>query len=163
RYTVLPQQLPLFVRIPGSDWADGGWSADDAVALAAVLKARGVDVMDVTSGGLVTHQKIAVGPAYQTPFAAKVNRETGALTSDRRYTVLPQQLPLFVRIPGSDWADGGWSADDAVALAAVLKARGVDVMDVTSGGLVTHQKIAVGPAYQTPFAAKVKRETGALT
>lgn len=77
--------------------------------------------------------------------------------------VLPQQLPLFVRIPGSDWAEGGWSADDAVALAAVLKARGVDVMDVTSGGLVTHQKIAVGPAYQTPFAAKVKRETGALT
>jgi 2,4-dienoyl-CoA reductase-like NADH-dependent reductase (Old Yellow Enzyme family) len=78
-------------------------------------------------------------------------------------TVLPAAVPLFVRIPGSDWAEGGWSPEDAVALAAILKDNGVDVLDVTSGGLVEHQKIVVGPAYQLPFAAKVKKETGILT
>lgn len=78
-------------------------------------------------------------------------------------TVLPSHLPLFARIPGTDWAEGGWSPEDAVALAHVLKEKGVDVLDVTSGGLVQHQKIAVGPAYQLPFASKVKRETGILT
>ena len=77
--------------------------------------------------------------------------------------VLPAELPLFVRIPGTDWAEGGWSPEDASRLAQVLKDKGVDVMDVTSGGLVREQQIAVGPAYQTPFAAKVKRETGACT
>src|SRR5205085_4685686 len=71
--------------------------------------------------------------------------------------------PLFVRMPGSDWADGGWTPDDAVELARVLIAHGVDVADVTSGGLSMEQKITVGPAYQTPFAARVKRETGILT
>jgi len=77
--------------------------------------------------------------------------------------VLPATLPLFIRIPGSDWADGGWTPDDAVALARLLKEKGVDVLDVTSGGLVAHQKISVGPAYQLPFASRVKKETGILT
>lgn len=77
--------------------------------------------------------------------------------------VLPEQLPLFVRIPGSDWADGGWTPDDAVALAKLLKEKAVDVLDVTSGGLVSQQKITAGPAYQLPFASRVKKETGILT
>lgn len=77
--------------------------------------------------------------------------------------VLPAETPLFVRIPGTDWAEGGWGPDDAVALARVLKDHGVDVMDVTSGGLAEHQKISIGPAYQLPFASRVKRETGAIT
>lgn len=82
---------------------------------------------------------------------------------DRVNGVLPAEIPLFVRLPGTDWAEGGWTPDDAVALARILKERGVDVMDVTSGGLVSHQKISTGPAYQLPFASRVKRETGAVT
>lgn len=77
--------------------------------------------------------------------------------------VLPAETPLFVRMPGTDWVEGGWEPDDAVALARVLKDRGVDVMDVTSGGLWHHQQISSGPAYQLPFASRVKRETGAIT
>lgn len=75
---------------------------------------------------------------------------------------LPDDYPLFARIPGSDWADGGWSPDDAVRLAGVLTNEGVDVLDVTSGGLVPQQQIQTGPAYQLPFASRVKRETGTL-
>ena len=76
---------------------------------------------------------------------------------------VPENFPVAVRIPGTDWAEGGWTPADAVQLTKMLVPMGVDMIDVTSGGLVGHQQIPVGPAYQTPFAARVKRETGALT
>jgi 2,4-dienoyl-CoA reductase-like NADH-dependent reductase (Old Yellow Enzyme family) len=63
-----------------------------------------------------------------------------------------------VRISATDWAPGGWSDDDSVALAKVLKDRGVDLIDVSSGGLVSHQQITVGPKYQVPFAEKIKKD-----
>ena len=78
-------------------------------------------------------------------------------------SLLPSGTPLAVRIPGTDWAEGGWTPEDAVQLAKILVSMGVDLVDVTSGGLVGRQQIQEGPAYQTPFAGKVKRETGALT
>ena len=78
-------------------------------------------------------------------------------------TVWPQNLPLFVRISATDWADGGWNADEAVQLAAILKNIGVDLIDCSSGGLVPHQKIPLGPGYQVPFAERLKKETGILT
>ena len=77
--------------------------------------------------------------------------------------VWPRELPLFVRISATDWAPGGWDADDSVRLAGILKAAGVDLIDVSTGGLASHQQIPVGPAYQLPFAARIKRETGILT
>ncbi len=77
--------------------------------------------------------------------------------------VWPENKPLFVRISASDWADGGWSIEDSVMLAKVLKQKGVDVMDCSSGGAVRHQKISVGPGYQVPFAERIKKETGMLT
>jgi 2,4-dienoyl-CoA reductase-like NADH-dependent reductase (Old Yellow Enzyme family) len=78
---ILPPTTPLSVRIPATDWAPGGWAADDAVELSRILVAKGVDLIDVTTGGLVGSQQIPVGPAYQTPFAGRIRRETGALTS----------------------------------------------------------------------------------
>ncbi|WP_134088725.1 NADPH dehydrogenase NamA [Olivibacter sp. XZL3] len=78
-------------------------------------------------------------------------------------TVWPPEFPLFVRISASDWADGGWDLEQSLKLAVMLKAKGVDLIDVSSGGLVPYQKIAVGPAYQLPFASRIKRETGIMT
>lgn len=78
-------------------------------------------------------------------------------------TVWPATLPLFVRISASDWAPGGWDEHDSVQLSAVLKTRGVDLMDCSSGGLVPGVKIPVGPGYQVPFAERIKKETGMLT
>jgi 2,4-dienoyl-CoA reductase-like NADH-dependent reductase (Old Yellow Enzyme family) len=77
--------------------------------------------------------------------------------------VWPEQYPLFVRISATDWAEGGWNQEDSVKLAKVLIKKGVDLIDVSTGGLVSHQKIPVGPGYQLPFASKVKKETGILT
>ncbi|MBD0825448.1 NADH:flavin oxidoreductase/NADH oxidase [Aestuariibaculum marinum] len=76
---------------------------------------------------------------------------------------LPEESPLFVRIPATDWVNGGWETNDAIRLTSILKNEGVDVVDVTTGGLSHEQKIPVGPGYQTPFASKIKKETGMLT
>ena len=75
----------------------------------------------------------------------------------------PSNLPLFVRISATDWADGGWNAEESVELSRILKEKGVDLMDVSSGALVSHQKIPVGPNYQVPFAEQIKAATGILT
>ena len=75
----------------------------------------------------------------------------------------PDELPVFVRISATDWTDGGWDVDEAVQFALELKAIGIDVVDCSSGGLVPHQRIAVGPGYQVPFARRVKEEAGIAT
>jgi len=78
-------------------------------------------------------------------------------------TVWPQNLPLFVRISATDWADGGWNIDEAVKLSAILKKAGVDLIDCSSGGLVSYAKIPWKPGYQVAFAERIKKETGILT
>jgi len=75
----------------------------------------------------------------------------------------PTDLPLLVRISATDWADGGWNIEESVQLSKILKEKGVDLMDVSSGGLVSHQQIPLGPNYQVPFADSIKKETGILT
>lgn len=77
--------------------------------------------------------------------------------------VLTAEHPLFVRISATDWTEGGWNADESVALAAMLKDKGVDVIDCSTGGNVPHAKIPVGPGFQVPFAERIKKETGILT
>jgi 2,4-dienoyl-CoA reductase-like NADH-dependent reductase (Old Yellow Enzyme family) len=77
--------------------------------------------------------------------------------------VWPANLPLFVRISATDWADGGWNPDEAVKLSSILKLKGVDLIDTSSGGLVHSAKVPVGPGYQVPFAGRIKNETGILT
>ncbi len=75
----------------------------------------------------------------------------------------PERLPLFVRISATDWADGGWDIEQSVALSRVLKGEGVDVIDVSSGGLVADQRISPRPGYQVPFAARIRAEAGIAT
>lgn len=78
--SVWPDELPLFVRLSATDWTVGAWTEDDTVRLASILKERGVDLIDCSSGGNVADAKIPVGPGYQLAFAESV-RSTGILTS----------------------------------------------------------------------------------
>jgi 2,4-dienoyl-CoA reductase-like NADH-dependent reductase (Old Yellow Enzyme family) len=78
-------------------------------------------------------------------------------------TVWPSHLPLIVRISATDWAENGWDSDQSVRLSEILKEKGVDVIDVSTGGLVPHTKIPVGPLYQVPFAAEVKKNVDIIT
>ncbi|MEU4881320.1 NADH:flavin oxidoreductase/NADH oxidase [Streptomyces althioticus] len=72
----------------------------------------------------------------------------------------PDDKPLFFRVSATDWLDAdGWTPDDTVRLAADLHARGVDLLDVSTGGNAPGVRIPAGPGYQVPFAARVRRET----
>ncbi|MBZ5859560.1 NADPH dehydrogenase NamA [Flavihumibacter profundi] len=77
--------------------------------------------------------------------------------------VWPENNPLFVRLSCIDWAEGGWTIEDSVQLAEILKNIGVDLIDCSSGGLVSHAKIHASPGYQVTFAERIKQETGILT
>lgn len=70
------------------------------------------------------------------------------------------EVPLFVRFSASDWADGGWDADETATVARWAAEHGADFFDISSGGLVAHQKLTTGPGYQVALAAHVRRVAG---
>lgn len=76
---------------------------------------------------------------------------------------LTKDISLWTRISASDWAEAGWDIEQSVALTKILKEKGIEVIDVSSGGAVRHQQITVGPNYQIPFAEQIKNETGLTT
>ncbi|MET9350582.1 NADH:flavin oxidoreductase/NADH oxidase [Streptomyces termitum] len=75
--------------------------------------------------------------------------------------VWPEELPVFFRVSATDWLEeAGWTPDETVRFAALLREHGVDLLDVSTGGNGGPARIPVGPGYQVPFAARVKAETG---
>lgn len=78
-------------------------------------------------------------------------------------SVWPQGNPIFLRISASEWSDIGWTIDDSVKLANVVKVKGIDLVDCSSGGNVYHAKVVTGALYQVRFSEKVKNESGILT
>ncbi len=74
--------------------------------------------------------------------------------------VLPQRLPLFVRVSATDWKEGGWDLAQTIELARQVKPLGVDLIDTSSGGAVPGVKIPLGPGYQTGFAEAIRKEAG---
>lgn len=78
-------------------------------------------------------------------------------------SVIPEDMPLFTRISATDWVEGGWDIKQSIQLANVLKDCGVDLIDASSGALVPHAIIPVGPDYQVPFASAIRKETGIMT
>ncbi len=81
---------PLLVRISATDWTDGGWTLEESVRLAPLLAESGVDLVDVSSGGLHHTQQIAVEAGYQVPFAAAV-RQSGIATGAVGLITEPKQ------------------------------------------------------------------------
>ncbi len=77
--------------------------------------------------------------------------------------VWPSELPLFVRISATDWVQGGWSVEDSVTLSKKLKLLGVDLVDVSSGGIVPHAVIPVGPLFQVPLSERIRKEANIST
>jgi 2,4-dienoyl-CoA reductase-like NADH-dependent reductase (Old Yellow Enzyme family) len=86
--------------------------------------------------------------------------------ADRVRGLMPDDLALFVRISATDWVDGGWDLEQSVELAKRLKAVGVDLIDVSSGGMVPRAHVPVGRGYQVPFARRIREvadiSTGAV-
>lgn len=70
---VIPKTMPLFLRLSATDYADNGWDPDQTAEVSGWAAEKGVDLIDVSSGGLITGVKIPSGPGYQVPFAKHVS------------------------------------------------------------------------------------------
>ena len=81
----------------------------------------------------------------------------------RLRALMSEDLPLFVRISATDWVEGGWDIEQSVQLAKWLKARGVDLIDVSSGGTVPKANVPIAAGYQVPFARRIRDEASILT
>jgi 2,4-dienoyl-CoA reductase-like NADH-dependent reductase (Old Yellow Enzyme family) len=97
-----PDHLPVFARISCSDWKEGGWDLEQSVELARRLRARGVDLVDCSSGGAVPDARIPVGPGYQVPFAERIRREAGIATGTVGLITDPTQADTIVRTGQAD-------------------------------------------------------------
>ena len=129
--------------------------------------AAGFDLVEIHAAhGYLIHQFLSPlanqrTDAYGGEFA---NRARLALeVAEAVRAEWPAHLPIFVRISATDWAEGGWNADESVRLAGLLLERGVDLIDCSSGGMVPNAKIPVGPGYQVQFADRIRREAGIAT
>ena len=101
---------------------------------------------------LTNHRTDAYGGSYEN--RTRLLREI--IDAVRR--VWPERYPLQMRLSVTDWADGGWTEDESVELAKTLEARGVDVIDCSSGGLTPTAPRPLGPLYQVPFAKRIRAE-----
>jgi 2,4-dienoyl-CoA reductase-like NADH-dependent reductase (Old Yellow Enzyme family) len=78
-------------------------------------------------------------------------------------TVWPRDKAMGIRLSATDWVEGGLTLEDTIETVKQLKALGCDFIDASSGGNSPAQKIQVGPGYQVPFAARIRKEAGIKT
>lgn len=166
--TVAPSAVPLAPGWPTPGVLDR--AGMEAIVKAFVESARraqriGLDFIELHS----THGYLL--SEFLSPLANKRADEYGGSLENRmRFPVevfralrAAWDRPLGAKISGSDFAEGGWTPDEAVVYAAELKKLGCDYVTVSGGGVVLDAKVPVGPGYQVPFAERVKRETGITT
>jgi 2,4-dienoyl-CoA reductase-like NADH-dependent reductase (Old Yellow Enzyme family) len=99
---VWPEKQPVLVRISATDWKEGGWDVEQSIELSRRLKSVGVDLIDVSSGGLVPGVPIPVGPGFQVNFAAAIRREAGLATGTVGLILDPAQAETIVRTDQAD-------------------------------------------------------------
>lgn len=99
---VWPDNLPVLVRLSATDWVEDGWNCDETVELCRILKTLGVDLVDVSSAGLVPWAQIPVGAGFQTEFAARIRREADIPTAAVGLITSPQQADHIVRSGQAD-------------------------------------------------------------
>ena len=168
--TVAPSALPF------SDKHDVPQTLDEAGIAKVVADFRaaaersaqaGFDVIEIHAAhGYLVHEFLSPlsnqrGDAYGGSLEnrARLLRQIVAAVRE----VWPAPRPLLVRVSATDWVPGGWDIDECVQLARWLKADGVNLIDVSSGGVVPYAKVPAQPNYQVPFAARIRAEAGIAT
>jgi 2,4-dienoyl-CoA reductase-like NADH-dependent reductase (Old Yellow Enzyme family) len=127
---VWPERLPLFVRLSATDWKEGGWDVAQSIELCRRFKGLGVDLVDVSSGGVIPGVKIPVGPGYQVEFAEAIRREveipTGAvgmiIDPAQADTILMSEQADIVFLARELLRDPYWPRRAAKALNVKIKA-----------------------------------------
>ncbi|HSI71001.1 MAG TPA: NADPH dehydrogenase NamA [Gillisia sp.] len=168
--TVAPSAIPFFEENPAPRSLDKQGIlkvVEDFRSAAARSCDAGFEVLEIHAAhGYLLHQ-------FLSPLSNQRTDNYGGSFENRIRLLLevteavkeewPSHLPLFVRISATDWVEGGWDLESSVRLANILKEKGVDLIDCSSGGLVSYAKIPVAKGYQTDLAHKIKAETGILT
>ena len=167
---VAPSAIPFDAGYPVPDELDADGMAKvvaDFRAAAQRACAAGFDVIELHAAhGYLLHQ-------FLSPLSNTRTDDYGGSLENRSRLLReiiaavretwPAPMPLWVRLSGSDWAEGGWDIDECVELARMLRDLGVDVIDCSSGGTVPKPSVKVGPGYQVPIAARIRREAGIAT
>lgn len=140
--------------------------ADFAAAAGRALKA-GFDLVEIHGAhGYLLHQFLSPLTNQRTDQYGGSFENRSRLFRDIARAVRqvwPDERPVFARLSATDWVEGGWDLESSVTLSRLLKDDGVDLIDVSSGGLVPQQKIPLGPGYQVPLANGVRRGAGLPT
>jgi 2,4-dienoyl-CoA reductase-like NADH-dependent reductase (Old Yellow Enzyme family) len=155
---VIPDDMPLGVRISHTDWVEGGWNTAESVMLAERLKALGVDVVDVSSGGLDAGQKIPLGPGYQVPGAEAVKAGAGIPVMAVGLITEPAQAQAILDAGQADMIllaraflrDPYWVVNAAVALGRIEALKIPPQYDRAWGSLA---KFKIDPAIGKPLPA----------
>jgi 2,4-dienoyl-CoA reductase-like NADH-dependent reductase (Old Yellow Enzyme family) len=175
-----PNEDPWTTVAPSAIPFDAGWhtpSALDAAGLARVRDAFAAAARRAVAIGFDSVElHMAHGYLIHEFLSPLSNRRTdeygGPLINRLRFPlevsravrdVVPAHMALGARITGTDWAEGGWTVDDAVVLANELKAIGADFVCVSSGGVHGGIRVPVEPGYQVPLAARVRQGSGIAT
>lgn len=108
--SVIPDTMPVLVRVSATDWAAGGWDLDQTVDLAKVLKKHGVDLMDVSTGGMIPGVTIPVKPDYQVPFAEQVRSRAEIPTTAVGLITKPKQAKKILKSGAADAIEIGRAA-----------------------------------------------------
>jgi 2,4-dienoyl-CoA reductase-like NADH-dependent reductase (Old Yellow Enzyme family) len=167
--TVAPSNLPFSDedKAPESLGKEGiNKIVSDFKSAAGRARDAGFNVVEIHSAhGYLLHE-------FLSPLSNQRNDEYGGSFENRTRllcqvidsvkSVWPAENALFVRISSTDWTEGGWTIEESVKLAGILKGMGVDLIDCSSGGNVLNAKIPVGPGYQVQFAEAI-RKTGIMT
>lgn len=98
----IPASTPLFVRISATDWVDDGWNLVDSIELSTQLKALGVDLVDVSTGGNVHNAPIKATPGFQVPFAAAIRAEAAIMTAAVGLITEPEQAQYIIETGEAD-------------------------------------------------------------
>ncbi len=136
----IPAELPLFVRISATDWADGGWDIEQSVILARHLKDLGVDLIDVSSGALVPKARIPVSKGYQVSLAQKIRDEANIMTG---------AVGLITESGHADEIVTGGDAD--------LVFIGRELLREPYWALKAQHELDTEPSWPTPYGYAVKR------
>ena len=140
---------------------------DAFVAAARRAERLGIDALELHGAhGYLMHQ-------FLSPISnRRTDRYGGSFDNRIRYplevfdavrAVFPERKPVGIRLSATDWIEGGWDLEQTIAFAKKLAKRGVDWIDVSSGGISPLQKIPLAPGYQVPFADAVRAATGLTT
>ena len=143
---------------------------DAFVAAAKRAVEVGFDVIEIHNAhGYLLHEFLSPVSNHRTDqYGGSFENRTRLTreTVEAVRAVIPEDMPLFLRISADDWLKGqdefpeSWTIEDTVKLAPTLADLGVDLLDTSSGGIHPSQKIKGGPGYQAPFSIAVKEKTG---